>query len=412
MNIVVVGAALPFPANSGNRIRTLNLIIRLAERHQITLLGTWNPDRDEARAAREFLGDHHVETVEVAHAVPAKSGPMFHARLAANLASPHPYSVASHHGPALSKAVREIAARGDVDLWQAEWAAGVMALRGLPNARRVVVAHNVETLIWERHAETEANPLKRWYIRRQASKFANFEREAYAEADRVIAVSPDDAALVRERFGCDRVDVVDNGVDRAYFESVVPDRDPDRVLFLGSLEWRPNLDALNLLLDTIFPAVRTAIPSATLDVVGRNPPRALARRIAEIPGAALHANVPDVRPFLAGSGVMAVPLRVGGGSRLKILEALATALPVVSTRVGAEGLELKAGVDLDIVEDEKAMAPALIAALRDPESSRAKAEHARGHVLERYDWDALAELMERSWERAISTRSHAEPGNE
>ena len=327
MNIVVVGAALPYPANSGNRIRTLNLIIRLAERHQITLLGTWNPDRDEARAAREFLGDHHVETVEVAHAVPAKSGPMFHARLAANLASPHPYSVASHHGPALSKAVREIAARGDVDLWQAEWAAGVMALRGLPNARRVVVAHNVETLIWERHAETEANPLKRWYIRRQASKFANFERAAYAEADRVIAVSPDDAALVRERFGCDRVDVVDNGVDRAYFESVVP-------------------DALNLLLDTIFPAVRTAIPSATLDVVGRNPPRALARRIAEIPGVALHANVPDVRPFLAGSGVMAVPLRVGGGSRLKILEALATALPVVSTRVGAEGLELKAGVDL------------------------------------------------------------------
>ena len=97
---------------------------------------------------------------------------------------------------------------------------------------------------------------------------------------------------------------------------------------------------------------------------------------------------------------MAVPLRVGGGSRLKILEALAAGLPVVSSRVGAEGLELKPGIDLDIVENAEEMAPILINALRDPATTTAKAEQARNHVLKRYDWDRLADLLERSWERA------------
>ena len=400
MNIVVVGSALPYPANSGNRIRTLNLILRLARQHRITYLGTRNSDRDEARSALEYLGDHHIKAIEVTHRVPEKSGLGFHARLAANLFSPLPYSVASHHGPSLTQAVGELATNGRVDIWQAEWAAGVLALRGLENARRVVMAHNVETLIWERYAKTETNSLKRAYIRHQASKFAAFERDAFANANRVVAVSQEDASLMRNRFGCDRVDVVDNGIDRAFFESVIPDRNPHRILFLGSLDWRPNLDALTLLLDRIFPEVLASEPEATLDIVGRNPSAALVRRVAETPSARLHANVPDVRPFLATSGVMAVPLRIGGGSRLKILEALAAGLPVVTTRIGSEGLELLPGVHLEVVDDPEMMAPVLISAIRDPLTAQSKAASARAFVLDRYDWDALADLLGQSWERA------------
>src|SRR5205807_80931 len=105
------------------------------------------------------------------------------------------------------------------DLWQAEWAGGMVALRGLDGARTVVVAHNVEALIWERAAATETNPLRRWFVRGQGRKFARFERRAFAAATRVVAVSPDDAALIRGRFGVhrDKVDVVDNGIDRAWF---------------------------------------------------------------------------------------------------------------------------------------------------------------------------------------------------
>ncbi len=274
MNVVVVGGALPFPANTGSRIRTLNLLTRLARRHRITLVGTRNPDPRAGRAAVEYLDDHGIKAVEVEHVVPSKSGPGFYARLAANLASPLPYSVASHIGPALVSAVRRLAAHGDVDLWQAEWSGAVEAWRGMRGAKTLVMAPNVETQIWERTGANEANLARRWYARGQARKFARFERRAFAEANRVVTVSEEDAALVRERFGVPsaRVDVVDNGIDRAFFESVVPDRDPRRIVFLGSLDWRPNLDALGVLLDRIFPIVCAAEPAATLDIVGRNPP--------------------------------------------------------------------------------------------------------------------------------------------
>jgi glycosyltransferase involved in cell wall biosynthesis len=411
MKVVIVGGNLPYPATSGNRIRTLNLTVRLAQRHEVTFLATRNSDRAEAREALAYLGDHKVEAVEVGPGAPRKSGPAFYARLAANLASPLPYSVASHHSPELDREVRRRAAAGRVDLWQAEWAGGMEALRRLDGANTLVMAHNVETLIWERYAEAEPNPVRRWYIGGQCRKFDRFERVAFAAAGRVVAVSPDDAAVVRDRFGvpAERVDVVDNGIDRAYFESIAAgaDRDPRRILFLGSLEWRPNLDAVGLLLDRLFPAVREAEPGATLDVVGRNPPEALVRRIAETPGVALHANVPDVRPFLARAGVMAVPLRVGGGSRLKILEALAAGLPVVSTRVGAEGLCLTPDEDAVIVDDADAVAPALVDALRDPARVRAQAERGRDLVLRRYDWDVLADALERSWERCAGSPAAA-----
>lgn len=407
MNIVIIGAALPYPADSGSRIRTLNLLIRLAKRHRITFLAIRDAARLDSRAAIEFLRDHAVEPVEVDHVVTPKSGARFHAQLAANLIARLPYSVARYHGPALSTAVQRIAAREHVDLWHTEGTAGVLALRGLGSVARVVASHNIETLIWERHADAERNAPKRWFIREQARKYARFERGAFGEADRVVTVSRDDARLACARFGCspDRVDVVDNGIDRAFFEPVAADRDPARILFLGSLDWRPNLDALGLMLDRIFPEVRASAPTARLDVVGRNPPEALARRIAATDGAQLHADVPDVRPFLARSAVLAVPLRIGGGSRLKILEALATGLPVVSSRVGAEGLDLLPDVHLDVVDQAEALAAPLIAAIQQPARVQAAAQTARAHVLERYDWDALADLMDQSWRRARADAS-------
>ncbi len=401
MNVVIVGGSLPYPPTAGNRIRTLNLTLRLAARHRITYIYHRGGDPEESRSAATYLRERGVETLGVDHAVPAKSGPAFYARLAANLASPLPYSVSSHIGPELRRAVRSLAETRAVDLWQAEAAPYFEALRGLAGVRKVLMAHNVESQIWERYHETERRPLRKWYIARQWRKFERFEREAFAEATRVVAVSDEDAALVRGRFGSERVAVVDNGIDRAYFGSVVPGREHDRILFLGSFDWRPNLDAVDQLLDGIFPAVRAVIPSAKLDLVGRNPPESLSRRARDMPNVTLHPDVPDVRPFLARSGVMAVPLRIGGGSRLKILEALATGLPVVSTRVGAEGLRLTAGHDLAVVERVEEMAAALVGCLRDPAAARAMAECGRRLVLERYDWDVLAEKLEHIWEDCL-----------
>ena len=138
----------------------------------------------------------------------------------------------------------------------------VDALADIERCPRVIIAHNVESLIWQRYFEAAVNPLKRWYIKQQWRKFERFERRAFASATRVVAVSEQDARLIRHRFGGRNVDVVDNGIDREYFETVQPDPDPKTILFLGSLDWRPNLDAVELLIDRIFPAVRAAEPTA------------------------------------------------------------------------------------------------------------------------------------------------------
>ncbi len=404
MNIVVVNSEFPYPPTAGNRIRTLNLLTRLADRHRITFIAR-RTDLEETRQAVEYLGDHRIQTITVDHPIPSKHGISFYARLAANLISPWPYSVSSHGGHTIRRAVREFASKNTVHLWQAESTPYIRALRDLSNVHKLIVAHNVESLIWQRYYETELHPLKRWYIYQQWRKYERFERQAFAEARRIVAVSPDDANLIRKQFGKHQVDVVDNGIDRAYFEAVRPDRDPKRILFLGSLSWRPNLDAVNLLLDQIFPLVRAEEPLARLCLVGRHPPEGLLRRIQAMEAVELHADVPDVRPFLGDCGVMTVPLRIGGGSRLKILESLATGLPVVSTKIGAEGLELTAGQDFVQADDPQTMALALIDCIRNPAPALAMAERGRRFVLDRYDWDTLATKLEQVWENCLEDRS-------
>jgi glycosyltransferase involved in cell wall biosynthesis len=181
-------------------------------------------------------------------------------------------------------------------------------------------------------------------------------------------------------------------------------------LLLGSLDWRPNQDAVDLLLDRVFPAVREAEPNAQLDIVGRRPPDRLRRRVRAMANVELFANVADVRPYLARSGVLAVPLRIGGGSRLKILEALAMRLPVVSSAVGAEGLDLGPEESLLVVPTAEELAEGLVRCIRDPDTAQALADRGRAAVLERYDWDFLAEELERAWFRCLTCRE--ESGNE
>jgi len=401
LHVAIVDEELPYPATSGKRIRTLNLTLRLARRHRITYFCHRNADIGEARQAAVFFADHGIETVVVDRVVPPKRGPKFYARLATNLLSPLPYSVASHTSPALNRAIQDYAAENAVDLWHCEWTPYFEPLRRLVAARRLVMAHNVESLIWQRYCETEKNRLKRWYMRRQWRKFEHFEKRTFAEADQTVAVSFEDASLMRSRFRAGNVAVVENGVDVSFFQPADERRQLGRILFLGSLDWRPNLDAVNLLLNAIFPLVETLEPSARLCLVGRNPPEWLRRKVNGTPAVELHANVPDVRPYLAQCGILAVPLRIGGGSRIKILEALASGLPVVSTRVGAEGLSLQAGDHFVLVDRVEDMANALVQTIRGHKKALQAAERGRRMVLCRYDWDVLAEQLETVWIRCV-----------
>ena len=362
--------------------------------------------RRPARPQR-FFADHGIRTVVVDRAVPPKSGPAFYARLAANLLSPLPYSVASHTSRAAAAGARRARrARAGRPV-----ALRVDALRrrrcAASPAARVVMAHNVESVIWQRYHETETNPLKRWYIGQQWRKFERFERTRLAAADRTVAVS--DAGR-RAASATSSASARRRGGQRRRYR-LLPARPTARatrrrLLFLGSLDWRPNLDGVAQLLDRVFPAVRAAEPRRTLAARRPQPAgRGCAGASPPTPGVELHANVPDVRPFLAACGVLVVPLRIGGGSRLKILEALASGLPVVSTRVGAEGLHLEPGRHLDRRRGRRrpgrrAAAPRI----REPDAAAgAGRARAASRCCDRYDWDVLADRLEQRVAASVPT---------
>jgi len=412
LRIAVLDEELPYPLTSGKRLRTFNLLTRLAERHRITILCHRNADAAEVPKAVEVLARHGIDTIVVPRAIPSKQGPGFYARLAGNLLSSLPYSVETHTSPELVEAVAKYARQTQVDVWNCEWTPYAQVLRQALGKRLkrtpwVVMAHNVESLIWKRYHETEENSLKRWYIHQQWRKFELFEKWAYANATWCVAVSEPDAEIIRTQMGgTEQTEVVDNGVDTTYFRPQTDvERVPGNIAFLGSLDWRPNQDGVKVLLDTVFPQVKAKLPNATLSIVGRHPPEWLREAVLRVPGVSLHANVPDVRPYLARCSLTVVPLRVGGGSRLKILESLATGTPVVSTHLGAEGLRLTPGVHYTHTRNEKDMAEAIVMQLSDTDTALRQADEGRRLVLRDYDWAPLSTKLQEIWELAVSQRA-------
>ncbi len=398
MKVVIVNEGLGYPPKGGNWLRTLNLMLPLARRHEITYVCRGAKDDQAEQVARSFYAENGIRIRVCGKPHGDKRGLSFYARVAANMASRLPYSIASHRSQAVRSEIRRLANSENIDLFQFEALGYADALLGT-GARTIVTAHNVESLIWERLYQTERHPLKRRFIRHQFAKYEQYERLVLQRASRVVAVSHDDAALLKERFGVSDAAVVDNGVDVKYFASTPAARraDPKQILFLGSLDWRPNLDGIDVLLARVMPQVLAAEPDAHLSIVGRNPPPALIRRIRREPNVELHADVDDVRPYLARSAVMAVPLRIGGGSRLKILEAIASGLPVVSTRIGCEGLIFEPGRDLSVVESEDQMAAALVETIRNPARAAEMVRRGRTVIDAHYDWSRLADRLEQVW---------------
>lgn len=400
LNVAVIDEELPYPLTSGKRIRTVNLLRHLASRHAITFICHRNQDAREAQAAQDYLAQLDIATVVVDPPKrPSTSQASFslYARLASNLLSPLPYSVQSHTSRQLRRAIFEHGQRCPVDVWHAEWTPCAQSL-DLHRARPcVAVAHNVESLIWQRYVETEPHWLRRWYTRGQWRKFCRFERRLFSSLDRLVLVSEADQQLAIEDFSASSCSVVDNGVDIEYFSSVERRPAGQRILFLGSLDWRPNQDAVRWLLEEIFPALRRVAPAAELSLVGRRPPSWMQSKADQIEGVTVHADVPDVRPYMAQSAVMVIPLRVGGGTRLKMLEAAAAGVPVVSTTIGAEGLSLERGLHYLAADGAPELVAKLHQALAAPDSLRALAESARRHVAQHYDWSSLATKLERVW---------------
>jgi polysaccharide biosynthesis protein PslH len=393
LRVLVIDEEFPYPPNAGKRIRSWNLLRRLAARHQIT----WLCFGRLGSAARQAAADAGIE-VRVVGELPVKRGTRLFAALLVNCFSPYPYSVDKHFREDLRREVANAAAGSSFDLIHVEWgpyARYLEAASGLPS---VVAAHNVESQIWQRRSEHAKNPLGKFYFAWQARKMRAFERSAFRSA-RIFAVSEQD----RDQFlaeGLSQVDVVENGVDVEYFQPVQASNGAS-LLFLASLDWFPNQDALNYFLDAIFPLIRQQEPSVALRVVGRRAPAELVARSKRNPGVEFIGEVDDVRGQYREAALVLVPLRIGGGSRLKILEAMAAGTPVVSTTIGAEGITATPGKDIVLADTPADFARETIRLMRDPDARIRLAANARQLVVNKYSWDSLAKKLEDIWQATV-----------
>jgi polysaccharide biosynthesis protein PslH len=252
----------------------------------------------------------------------------------------------------------------------------------------VIDLHNVYSLILDRLAVEATHPLKRWFFRGEARRMRAMERRAAGRCTAVLAVSDAEAAMYRG-LGATSVRTVPNGVDCGAFAGLPTGRPttPAVILFLGTLSWGPNVTAAVALAQDIFPAVQRRLPDAKLLLVGKDPAPEVAA-LSTRPGVTVAGSVPSITPYLEQATLLAVPLDSGGGTRLKILEAFAAGLPVVSTAVGAEGIAATPGTHV-IIAERPAMADAIVAAVADAGRLTTQAAAARQLVTDHYDWSSI-----------------------
>jgi len=205
---------------------------------------------------------------------------------------------------------------------------------GLPGPPKILFQHNVESEIYRRHADSDLHWLRRAYMGLQCRKMRAFEARAGRRFDAVIAVSERDREIFEREYGWQHVHTIDTAVDIEYFQACGTAPKRKNVVFLGSMDWLPNSDGAAHFAHSIWPNIRQSHPDATFTIVGRNP-TPMVSRLASLSGITVTDTVPDVRPYLQTASVVVVPLLVGGGTRIKIFEAMAASRPVVSTTLAA-----------------------------------------------------------------------------
>jgi glycosyltransferase involved in cell wall biosynthesis len=273
---------------------------------------------------------------------------------------------------------------------------------GRLNIPCVLFQHNVESEIWRRHAATAGNLLKKMIYGMEFRKMQRYEQIEVRKFHHVVAVSENDRAFMTQWVDGEHVTVVPTGVDLAEYRpsSDVPEPGPV-VTFIGAMDWEPNVDGVEYFAGEIWPIIQGEIPEARLRIVGRNPDRRVKKWVSE--SVEVTGRVPSVVEYLHQSAVVIVPLRIGGGTRLKIYEAMATAKAVVSTTVGAEGLDVHHGRDIVLADDARSFAQAVIMLLGDRELRR-RYEKAATETAARCDWPAIGERFSEVLHAVIEKR--------
>jgi polysaccharide biosynthesis protein PslH len=298
--------------------------------------------------------------------------------------------VARYRSPRLEAEVRRLA--GESDLIVCDFLAPAHNVPGALSTPTVLFQHNVEAMIWERHAAVPQSLPKRLFMQLQAHRMRRFEGEQCRRFTSVVAVSRADAVEMERRYGRSGIKDVLTGVDLEYFSPLpAVERSVNELVFVGSMDWMPNQDGIIWFIESVFQELRRRVPGVRLLVVGRAPPPAIRSLADRIGGIEVTGTVDDVRPYLARAAVSVVPLRIGGGTRLKIYEAMAMGAPIVSTTVGAEGLPLQHAEHLLLADSPQEQVSALQSLLENPRIAGNLAVSAGNYVHAHGSWDAIAD---------------------
>jgi sugar transferase (PEP-CTERM/EpsH1 system associated) len=385
MRLLFLTPRLPYPPNRGGEIIIFNVLRTLSQRHELALVSFYDsPDElDHRPELARFC--RHIELVPRAS--------KFDPRVVAEwVFLNHSYSEARHRSRAFAEAIRRVLAVFPAQVVQLETFLLGQYLPQLTDIPTVLHMHDVTWLMWDRLVRVTAPPLK-YPIAIEARRIRRDESAVCRAVDVCATVSSvDRAALTAALDPPPRVVVVTPGVDTDRMPQITPPPAGSGILFVGSMHYAPNVDAVEYFCRDILPRIAAERPDVTFTIVGAKPSPAVVR-LAQNPRVTVTGLVDDVRPYYASSAVTVIPLRVAGGVRLKILEGLALGSPMISTSIGAEGLGLTDGVELLIADTPESFAAAVVRLLDDGELRRTLSEQARQAAERRFSWNAVAATL-------------------
>jgi glycosyltransferase involved in cell wall biosynthesis len=387
----------PLPANNGVKMRTWAVMRALAaEGHELTLATFANPAQANGHSAELFEVCRHVECVP--RALNSLSSSADYWGRLRGVFSSLPYGVLQARSEEMERCILSLVRNRRFDAVVSEQADPLINLPRSVSVPVILDNQNVDHIILQRYISFERNPAKKSYACLECWKTMRWQREACRRSALALACSDFDRTAIQSFAPQVPVIVAPNIVDTDHYQPSVAEQ-PYTVLYQGGMDWYPNRDAVEFFTSAIWPKIRALVPEARFVVGGRSPSDEFRRRFAAVPRLEFTGTVPDMRAEIAKASVCVVPLRIGSGTRLKILEAAAMAKPIVSTRVGAEGLDFVDGEEIVLADQPEAFAPAVAALLTDPARRQRLGDSARRRVEVQYGLPALRAALRTALEK-------------
>lgn len=397
MRILWIARTCPYPANDGEKIRVFNLIKNLSH-HDITLVfrAMHGGELDGMATLRKYCRE-----VKYAY-IPS---PNLNLRRAIwclpFIFSRYPISLATVYFKEIADILYDLCSKNTYDVVQIEHSSLTIYMDKLNfknNPYTILSMHNVDCIRNDRVITNTQFGIYKLFLYYNQLRFRKWETESLSRYDQIVAVSPNDKESIEQMGISGDIGIVPNGVDTEALQMKAGKGDASSIIFVASMDSESNHDGALFFLISIFPKIKLKVPSVSLYLVGRNPKDSL-KAFDNEEDIFVTGEVPAVTEFYEKAAVAVVPLRSGGGTRLKILEAMALGIPVVSTSIGCEGLNVEDGKHLLVADDPDLFADAVIELLHNKELSRTLTLASRKTVEEQYDWRSIAALQDRIYSR-------------